>query len=230
MIRVLIVDDHCVVREGLRLFLGRDPDLEIVDEAANGADAVAKARHLRPDVVLMDLLLPGISGLEAISIIRNEIPETKVVALSSGLGTVSVLKVIRAGANGYLLKDTQAPELRRAIKAVAHGGVHLSHQASASLMEEVRMPIASVSLTARETEVLHLLAEGHSNREIAAILHLSEDTVKSHVRHILEKFGVQGRTHAILAAMRLGLITSDSDASPIHSRLNREEQYRVVLR
>ncbi len=217
MIRVLIVDDHCVVREGLRLFLGRDPDVEIVDEAANGDDAVAKARHLRPDVVLMDLLLPGISGLEATSIIRKEMPETKVVALSSGLGTLSVLKVIRAGANGYLLKDMQALELRSAIKAVAHGEVHLSQQASASLMEEVRTPIDSESLTARETVVLHLLAEGHSNREIAAILHLSEDTVKTHVRHILEKLGVRGRTQAILAAMRLGLVTLETDAAPIHS-------------
>lgn len=214
MIRVLIVNDHCVVREGLRMFLMRDPEIEIVDEATDGAEAVDKTRRLRPDVVLMDLLLPGIGGLEAITMIRREVPETKVLALTIGPGTISLLKVIRAGANGYLHKDTQPLEMRNAIKVVARGEVYLSPQASASLMEEVRMLTTTERLTAREMEVLHSLAQGYSNRKIAALLYVSEDTVKTHVRHILEKLGVQGRTQAILVAMQLGLVTQTAYSAP----------------
>ena len=214
MIRVLIVNDHCVVREGLRMFLVRDPEIEIVDEATDGAEAVDKTYRLRPDVVLMDLLLPGIGGLEAIALIRREVPETKVLALTIGPGTISLLKVIRAGANGYLHKDTQALEMRNAIKVVARGEVYLSPQASASLMEEVRMLTTTERLTAREMEVLHSLAQGYSNRKIAALLYVSEDTVKTHVRHILEKLGVQGRTQAILVAMQLGLVTQVAYSTP----------------
>jgi NarL family two-component system response regulator LiaR len=214
MIRVLIVNDHCVVREGLRMFLMRDPEIEIVDEATDGAEAVDKTCRLRPDVVLMDLLLPGIGGLEAIGMIRREVPETKVLALTIGPGTISLLKVIRAGANGYLHKDTQPLEMRNAIKVVARGEVYLSPQASASLMEEVRMLTTTERLTAREMEVLHSLAQGYSNRKIATILYVSEDTVKTHVRHILEKLGVQGRTQAILVAMQLGLVTQTAYSAP----------------
>jgi two-component system, NarL family, response regulator LiaR len=214
MIRVLIVNDYCVVREGLRMFLLRDPEIEIVDEATDGTEAVDKARKLRPDVVLIDLLLPGIGGLEAISIIRREVPATRVLALTIGPGTISLLKVIRAGANGYLHKDTQALEMRNAIKVVARGEVYLSPQASASLMEEVRTLSTTELLTAREMDVLHSLAQGHSNRKIAAILYVSEDTVKTHVRHILEKLGVQGRTQAILVAMQLGLVSQVAHSTP----------------
>jgi two-component system, NarL family, response regulator LiaR len=217
MIRVLIVDDHCVVREGLRLFLGPDPEIEIVDEAIDGIEAITKTRKLQPDVVLIDLLLPGISGLEAISTIRREMPQMKIIALSNGSGTPSILKIIRAGTNGYLLKDTQALEMRSAIKAVARGEVYLSPRAAASLMEEVRTPTITELLTVREMDVLHLLAEGHSNRGIAGLLNVCEDTVKTHVRHILEKLGVRGRTQAILVAMRLGLVTpvADSVSGPV---------------
>ncbi len=214
MIRVLIVNDYCVVREGLRMFLMRDPEIEIVDEATDGTEAVDKARKLRPDVVLIDLLLPGIGGLEAISIIRREVPETRVLALTIGPSTISLLKVIRAGANGYLHRDTQALEMRNAIKVVARGEVYLSPQASASLMEEVRTLSTTELLTAREMDVLHSLAQGHSNRKIAAILYVSEDTVKTHVRHILEKLGVQGRTQAILVAMQLGLVSQVAHSTP----------------
>src|SRR5881398_498111 len=137
-IRVLIADDHSVVLEGLRMFLERDPELTVVGEAADGAEAVRLAQYLRPDVVLMDLLMPVMDGIAAISTIRNELPETEVIALTSVLESAAVVDAVKAGAIGYLLKDTQAPELRRAIKAAAAGQVQLSPQASAFLMREVR--------------------------------------------------------------------------------------------
>ncbi len=137
-IRVLIADDHSVVREGLRMFLGRDPDLAVVGEAADGVEAVKLARELRPDVVLMDLLMPVMDGIAATAAIRSALPETEVIALTSVLESAAVVGAARAGAIGYLLKDTQAPELRRAIKAAAAGQVQLSPQASAYLLREVR--------------------------------------------------------------------------------------------
>ncbi|MBV9230080.1 MAG: response regulator transcription factor [Chloroflexi bacterium] len=209
-IRVLIVDDHSVVREGLRLFLGRDPELEVVDEAADGIEAIEKARQLRPDVVLMDLLIPEMDGIAATSTIRQELPETEVVVLTSVLESASVARAVRAGAIGYLLKDAQAAELQKAIKAAAAGQVQLSPLASTYLLREVREPESPKPLTERETDVLRLLAQGHSNKEIALALHIAEDTVKTHVRHILTKLGVQSRTQATLAAMRLGLVAHKS--------------------
>jgi NarL family two-component system response regulator LiaR len=209
-IRILIVDDHSVVREGLRMFLGRDPELEVVGEAADGAEAIEKARYLRPDVVVMDLVVPVIDGIAATSIIRCELPETEVVVLTNMLESSSVTSAIRAGAISYLLKDAQASELRTAVKAAASGQVHLSPQASAYLLHEVRTPESPVPLTEREGDVLGLLARGHTNKEIAHALHIAEDTVKSHVRHILAKLGAQSRTQATLAAMRLGLVANEA--------------------
>jgi two-component system, NarL family, response regulator LiaR len=209
-IRVLVVDDHSVVREGLRMFLARDPDLEVVGEAADGADAVELARQMRPDVVIMDLLMPVMDGIAATRVIRRELPETEVLALTSVLESASVVEAIRAGAIGYLLKDTQAFELRKAIKAAAAGQVQLSPQASAYLLGAVRMPEMPEPLTLREMDVLRLLAQGQSNKEIARVLHLVEETVKSHVRHILAKLGVQSRTQAVLAAIRLGIVSPQS--------------------
>ncbi len=172
VIHVLIADDHSVVREGLRMFLGRDPELTVVGEAADGVEAVELARQLRPDVVLMDLLMPVMDGIAAISTIRKELPETEVIALTSVLESATVVGAVKAGAIGYLLKDTQAAELRRAIKAAAAGQVQLSPQASAYLMREVRMPETTVSLTEREMEVLRLLVQGQSNKEIAQALQI----------------------------------------------------------
>ena len=206
-IRVLIADDHSVVREGLRMFLQRDPDLEVVGEAADGAEAIQQARLLRPDVVVMDLLLPVLDGMAATRAIRSELPETEVLALTSILGSASVVEAIRAGAIGYLHKDTQAAELRTAIKAAAAGQVHLSPQAAAYLLGAVRMPERPEPLTPREMDVLRLLAHGQSNKEISRTLHLVEETVKSHVRHILAKLGVQSRTQAVLAAIQLGIVS-----------------------
>ena len=209
VIRVLIADDHSVVREGLRMFLGRDPELAVVGEASDGAEAVELSQQLRPDVVLMDLLMPVMDGVAAISAIRSGLPETEVIALTSVLESAAVVGAVRAGAIGYLLKDTQAPELRRAIKAAAAGQVQLSPQALAYLVREVRTPEKAVGLTERETEVLRFLVQGQSNKEIAQALQIVEDTVKTHVKHILAKLGVQSRTQAVLYAIRLGLVSTE---------------------
>ncbi len=206
-IRVLIVDDHSVVREGLRMFLARDPDLEVVGEAADGAEAIQQARLLRPDVVIMDVLMPVLDGIAATQVIRSELPETEVLALTSVLESASVTEALRVGAIGYLLKDTRAAELRTAIKAAAAGQVQLSAQASSYLLGALRMPERPEPLTPREMDVLRLLAHGQSNKEISRTLHLVEETVKSHVRHILAKLGVQSRTQAVLAAIQLGIVS-----------------------
>jgi NarL family two-component system response regulator LiaR len=211
MIRVLLADDHSVVREGLHLFLGRDPELDIVGEAADGAEAVHLARQLRPDVVLMDLLMPVMDGIAATAAIRKELPATEVIALTSVLEGEMVVGAVKAGAIGYLLKDTQAAELRRAIKAAAAGQVQLSPQALPYLLHQVRVAETPEPLTEREMEVLRWLAQGLSNKEIARTLQVAEDTIKTHVRHILEKLGAQSRTQAVLSAMRLGLVSLDQE-------------------
>jgi NarL family two-component system response regulator LiaR len=206
-IRILIVDDHAVVRQGLRMFLSLDGELEIVGEAVDGRQAVALARQLQPDVVLMDLLMPVMDGVTAIGILRREVPEAEVVALTSVLEDNAVIGAIRAGAIGYLLKDTEADELIRAIKAAANGQVQLSPKAAARLMREVRTP-ESAELTERETEVLRLLARGLSNKEIAQALVIGEKTVKTHVSNILSKLNVSSRTQAALYAARIGLVSA----------------------
>jgi DNA-binding NarL/FixJ family response regulator len=208
-IRILIADDHAVVRQGLRMFLGLDPDLEVIGEAVDGAEAVRLARELRPDVVLMDLLMPAMDGIAATTAIRGELPDIEVIALTSVLEDASVVGAVRAGAIGYLLKDTQSDELRRAIKAAASGQVQLAPQAAARLMREVRAPESPEALTERETAVLRLLAVGKANKEIARELSVGEQTVKSHVSNILAKLGVQSRTQAALHAARIGLVPAD---------------------
>jgi DNA-binding NarL/FixJ family response regulator len=208
-IRILIVDDHSVVRQGLRMFLSLDPELEVIDEAVDGAEAVKKAKELKPDVVLMDLLMPVMDGITAIGIIRRELPDTEVIALTSVLEDSSVIGAVRAGAIGYLLKDTESDELCRAIKAAAAGQVQLSPKAAARLMREVRAPDSPEVLTERETEVLRLLAQGQSNKEIAHALTIGEKTVKTHVSNILSKLGVPSRTQAALYAVRIGLVSID---------------------
>jgi two-component system, NarL family, response regulator LiaR len=206
-IRILIVDDHSVVREGLRMFLASDSDLEVVGEAADGAEAVRMAELLSPDLVLMDLLMPVMDGITATAIIRQKMPDTEVVALTSVLADESVISAVRAGAIGYLLKDTEGSELRRAIKAAAAGKVELSPSAAAHLLREIRVPEKqAMTLTERETAVLQLLALGSSNKEIAQALTITDQTVKSHVSHILTKLGVTSRTQAALYAIRSGLV------------------------
>ncbi|HEU4848097.1 MAG TPA: response regulator transcription factor [Rubrobacteraceae bacterium] len=206
-IRVLITDDHGVVRQGLRMFLSLDPEIQVVGEAQDGREALAMARELKPDVVLMDLLMPVMDGLESTKAIRTELPEVEVIALTSVLEGASVTGAIRAGAIGYLLKDTDVEGLHQAIRGAAEGGVHLSPEAAAHLMREVRAPENPEALSDRETEVLRLLARGKANKRIASELYIEEHTVKAHVSSILMKLGVQSRTQAALHAVRTGLVS-----------------------
>jgi DNA-binding NarL/FixJ family response regulator len=209
-IRVLLVDDHSVVRQGLRMFLGLDPGIEVVGEGSDGAEGLRLARELRPDVVVMDLLMPVMDGIAAIGHLRRELPDTEVIALTSVLEDDKVIGAVRAGAIGYLLKDTQADELIRAIKGAAAGQAQLSRAAAERLIREVRAPESPEALTERETDVLRLLATGQSNKEIARTLGVNESTIKSHVSSILGKLGVQGRTQAALHAARIGLVPTSA--------------------
>ena len=207
-IHVLIVDDHAVVRQGLKMFLMLDKELEVVGEAADGQEALTQARLLRPDVVLMDLIMPVVDGITAIKNIRSELPAIEVIALTSFLEDPLVVNAIKVGAIGYLLKDVLANDLCQAIKAAAAGQVQLSSQVAARLVHEIRVPDDNPeTLTDRETEVLRLLAMGKSNREISADMYLGETTVKTHVSNILMKLGVSSRTQAALFAIGIGLVT-----------------------
>lgn len=210
-IRLLLVDDHAVVRQGLKMFLRGESDIVIIGEAANGIQAVQMVRELKPDVVLMDILMPGMGGVEATTLIRKEFPDTEVIALTSVLEDRSVVGAIRAGAIGYLLKDTDGPELLRAIRAAFEGQVQLSPQAAARLMREVRAPESPEKLTERETEVLRLLAQGLANKEIARRLQIGDKTVKTHVSNIFGKLGVVSRTQAALYAASIGLVTPSEE-------------------
>jgi len=211
-IRIVIADDHSVVRRGLRMFLAMEPELVVVGEAADGEEAVHLARLLLPDIVLMDLLMPAMDGITATAVIKRELPDTEVLALTSVLEDALVVGAVRAGAIGYLLKDTDAEALCRAIKAAAAGQVQLTPQAAARLIQAVSTPERSEALTERETDVLRLLAQGQANKEIAHSLNISEKTVKVHVSNILSKLGVQSRTQATLYAIRFGLVSVREDA------------------
>ena len=206
-IRILLADDHSVVRQGLKMFLALAADLEVVGEASDGAAAVRLARQLKPDVVLMDLLMPVVDGISATATIRAELPDTEVVALTSVLEDDKITSAIRAGAIGYLLKDAQADELMRAVRAAAAGQVQLSPQVAARLMREVRAPDSPEPLTERETDVLRHIARGQANKEIARALGIGEKTVKTHVSSILNKLNVPSRTQAALYAVRVGLVS-----------------------
>lgn len=208
-IRILVADDHKVVRQGIGMFLELDPELQMIGEAADGAEAVRLARELEPDVVLMDLLMPVKDGIAATTEIRRELPDVEVLALTSVLEDASVTGAIKAGAIGYLLKDTDADALCRAIKAAAEGKVQLAPEAAARLMREVKTPESIEELTGREQEVLKLVAQGQANKQISRSLHIGEKTVKTHVSHILTKLGVRSRTQAALHAVRLGLVSTD---------------------
>ena len=215
-IRVLIADDHRMVRNGLRTFLNMHSDLEIVGEASDGEEALNMARQLKPNVVLMDLKMPKMDGIAATAAIRKELPGTEVIALTSVMEDAAVFGAVRAGAIGFLLKDTEADELCQAIRAAAAGQAQLSPQAAERLMREVRAPESPETLSERETDVLRLLARGYSNKDIAGALSLSEKTIKTHVSNVLGKLQVPSRTQAALYAVRVGLVSPDE--SP-HSKI-----------
>jgi two-component system, NarL family, response regulator LiaR len=208
-VRLLITDDHDVVRQSLRFYLRSDPEVEVIGEAADGEEATRLARELRPDVVLMDLLMPRMDGIAATEAIRADLPDVEVVALTSVLEDAAVTGAIRAGAIGYLLKTTKVEELSRAIKGAAAGQVQLSPEAASRLMREVRQPEGREELTERETEILKRVARGQANKQIARALFVEEGAVKGHVSSILRKLRVKSRTQAALHALRSGLVTLD---------------------
>lgn len=204
-IRVLIVDDHRVVREGLRSFLDLQDDLEVVGEAADGAEAVARAEELRPDVILLDLKMPGTDGVAALRGLRDRGSGARVLVVTSFTEPAAVLPAVRAGAAGYVYKDVDPQALAAAIRSV-HLGHTLLHPDVARLLAEGGAAGDPVRLTPREREVLAEVGRGRSNREIARTLGLAEKTVKTHVSAILAKLGVQDRTQAALRAVRDGLV------------------------
>jgi two-component system, NarL family, response regulator LiaR len=211
-IRVLIADDHPVVRQGLRTYLELQPDIVIAGEAGGGFEAAAQAERLRPDVVLLDMVMPEGDGIEALRRIRAGRGAPRVVVLTSFPADDRVLDAMRAGAAGYLLKDAQPSELLAAIRSAHTGGSPLHPDAAARLVGELRHPrAAAVELTAREREVLELIARGMPNKAIALRLSLAEKTVKAHVTAILRKLEVTDRTQAALRAVRERLVDLDDD-------------------
>ncbi|MGA8115410.1 MAG: response regulator transcription factor [Actinocatenispora sp.] len=204
-IRVLVVDDHPVVRQGLRTFLDLQDDITVVGEAADGEEAVTEARRLRPDVVLLDLRMPGSDGLTALRALREGDDPTRVLVITSFTEPATVLPAMRAGAAGYVYKDVDPPALAAAVRSV-HAGHVLLHPDVARLLAASDPEPTPVRLTARERDVLGELARGRSNREIARSLTLSEKTVKTHVSSILTKLNLQDRTQAALYAVRTGLV------------------------
>jgi DNA-binding NarL/FixJ family response regulator len=220
VIRVLIVDDQTLVREGFRMILDAQEDIEVVGEAADGLEASAQARALRPDVVLMDVRMPGRDGLEATREILREMPETHVLILTTFDLNEYVYEAMKAGASGFLLKDVPRSQLIEGVRTVADGDALLAPAITRRLIEQfVRRPPASVralpakldELTPREAEVLKLVAQGHSNAEIAAELYVSDATVKTHVAHALTKLDLRDRVHAVVFAYESGLIEPGSD-------------------
>ena len=204
MIRVLVADDHPIVRSGIVALLQTAPDVEVVGEAATGLDAVDLAVVVKPDVVLMDLRMPGINGDEATARILADRPTTRVLILTTYETDDSILTAIEAGASGYLLKAAPQDEILAGVRAVARGEVALAPRIAALLVQRVKTP--AVALSPRETEVLRLVAAGKSNPTIAAELFVGEATVKTHLLHVFEKLGVSDRTRAVTRAMELGLL------------------------
>lgn len=206
-LRLLLVDDHPVVRDGLAAIAETQEDMEVVGEAGDGEQAVDLALKLGPDVVLMDLRLPKISGVEAIRRIRSQLPRTHVLILTTYDSDEAILEGLQAGAEGYLLKGSSRQELLSAIRAVARGESLLPASVAGRLLTRLHSSAAGMDLSTRELEVLRLMAEGKRNREIAGDLFLSEKTIKSHVSSILRKLNAEDRTEAVTIGLRRGLIS-----------------------
>ena len=214
-IRVLVVDDHALFRRGLEMVLGQEPDIEVVGEAADGAEAVAKASALLPDIVLMDVRMPRRSGIEACTAIKDVVPSAKIVMLTISDEEADLYEAIKAGASGYLLKEISIDEVASAIRAVAGGQSLISPSMASKLLSEFatmikktdeRHQVPAPRLTERELEVLKLVARGLNNRDIAKELFISENTVKNHIRNILEKLQLHSRMEAVVYAVREKLL------------------------
>jgi NarL family two-component system response regulator LiaR len=210
-IRVLVVDDHAVVREGLRAFLELQERIEVVGEAADGDEAIPAAERLRPDVILMDLVMPRLDGVAAMRALRERVPGARVIVLTSFLDDDKLLPALRAGAAGYLLKNAQPQELARAVRAAHAGETLLDPVVAARLVDALTGQDDPLErLTPREREVLELIGRGFPNKRIARELGITEKTVKTHVGHVLAKLGVTDRTQAAVVAVRAGLIDQRS--------------------
>jgi DNA-binding NarL/FixJ family response regulator len=207
-IRILLADDHAVVRQGFKMILGAQSDMEIVAEAGNGREAVESAEKLRPDIVVMDVAMPELNGIEATRRITDASPHTRVLALSMHKDSVYVREILRAGARGYLLKDSPAPDLLAAVRAVASGEGYLSPAVSNAVLDDYRRHVTNPIdlLTSREREVLQMLAEGKTNKEIAGVLNLSVYTVDAHRGRIMEKLNLHSINELVRFAVRNGLI------------------------
>ena len=201
-IRILTADDHALLREGIASLVALEPDMELVAQAATGRAAVEQFRRHQPDITLMDLQMPDISGIEAIIAIRSEFPEARIIVLTTYAGDVQVVRALKAGARGYLLKGNVHTDLLETIRAVHAGKKRIPPEVAA----ELAMHTAEEQLTARELDVLNLIAKGSANKQIAAQLSIREDTVKSHVGNILDKLGANDRTHAVTIGLRRGFI------------------------
>ena len=201
-IRILCVDDHPMLRQGLAAFIGSVPDMTLVAEATNGREAIQQFRTHRPDVTLMDLQMPEMGGLDAIIAIRNEFPDARIIVLTTYAGDTQALRAIRAGARGYLLKNAPHTEVLDAIRAVHAGRKAVSPEVSFELVEHA----TDDALSPAEIRVLRLIAQGEANKEIASHLSLSEETVKRHVSTILSKLGAKDRTHAAMIGFKRGII------------------------
>jgi DNA-binding NarL/FixJ family response regulator len=201
-IRILAVDDHALVRQGIAVLVGTQPDMTLVAEASNGREAIQQFRTHRPDVTLMDLQMPEMNGLDAIVAIRGEFPDAKIVVLTTYQGDVQILRSLKAGAQGYLLKNTFHKELVETIRAVHAGRKALSPEASYEIAEHA----TDDALTPAEINVLRLIAVGKANKQIADQLKITEETVKSRVKSILSKLGANDRTHAAMIGMKRGII------------------------
>jgi DNA-binding NarL/FixJ family response regulator len=204
-IRLLIADDHPVVRDGLRAMLATQPDMELVGEAATGTEAVAQARALRPDVVLMDLQMPGLDGPGAIATLREQAPEIRVLVLTTYGTDADITRAVDAGATGYLLKDAPREQLFGAIRAAARGEWVLSPSVATRVLGRMRAP-AEEALSPRELEILQAVARGLSNKDIGRQLYVSEATVKTHLLRVFSKLGVDDRTAAVTVALERGII------------------------